>query len=109
VLGAAILVDPDIPGLEVSRPLLYGTAAASLGFVLLIVRMAMLGRRRKVVSGREEMIGAAAKVQDWSGSSGHVLAHGERWKAASTASLAPGQRVRVVALNGLTLQIEPED
>jgi membrane-bound serine protease (ClpP class) len=109
VLGAAILVDPEIPGLEISRPLLYGTAAASLGFVLLIVRLAMLGRRRKVVSGREEMIGAAAKVQDWNGAAGHVFAHGERWKAISAAPLAPGQRVRVIALNGLTLQIEPED
>jgi len=109
VLGAAILVDPDIPGFQVSRPMLYGTAAASLGFVLLILRLAVSSRRRKVVSGREQMIGSVARVQDWSAGAGHVLAQGERWRAVSGTPLAPGQNARVIALDGLTLHVEPDD
>jgi membrane-bound serine protease (ClpP class) len=107
-LGGTILIDPDIPGVEVSPVVVYGGAAVSLGFVLLIVRLALASRRRKVVSGREQMIGAAVAVQDWSGAAGHVLANGERWQAVSAAPLAPGQRARVVALDGLTLRVEPD-
>jgi membrane-bound serine protease (ClpP class) len=109
MIGAAILFDPDIPGIEVSRGAVYATGAMSLAFVLLIVRLATLGRRRKVVSGPEQMIGAPARVQEWSGDAGHVIANGERWRAVAAAPLAPGQRVRVVALDGLTLKIQPDD
>jgi membrane-bound serine protease (ClpP class) len=108
-LGGTILIDPDIPGFAVSPSVVYGSAAVSLGFVLLVVRLAFASRRRKVVSGREQMIGATAMVQDWHDAHGHVLANGERWKAVSKAPLMPGQRARVVALDGLTLRVEPED
>jgi membrane-bound serine protease (ClpP class) len=65
-------------------------------------------RRFGVVTGREQMVGGPAEVQDWHGSEGHVLAHGERWRAVATAALAPGDRVRIRAMDGLTLEVEPD-
>ncbi|MFW2853928.1 NfeD family protein [Sphingomonas sp. TX0543] len=41
----------------------------------------------------------------WEGSGGHVLVHGERWRA-SGAALAPGGLARVVGIDGLTLEVE---
>ena len=41
--------------------------------------------------------------------SGHVFVHGERWNATASQPLQPGQRVRVVALEGLTLGVVLED
>jgi membrane-bound serine protease (ClpP class) len=55
------------------------------------------------------MLGARAEVTDWSGTVGHVFLLGERWKAVSTQPLQAGQRVRVVAIDGLTLAVAPEE
>ncbi|MGV6871820.1 NfeD family protein [Pseudochelatococcus sp. B33] len=106
VLGAAILFDTDMPGFEVSWPMLGAVAAAGLLMSLLVARLAVTSRSGKVVSGREYMIGASGEVLSWEGGHGHVLVHGERWRAASAAPLAPGQTIRVTGLDGVTLEIE---
>ena len=108
VLGATILIDTDVPGFGVSLPVIAGIAATGLGFSLLVVRLAWRSRKRPVVSGQEAMVGERGTVLDWSGRSGRVLAAGERWRAESGSPLAPGQHVRVVALDGLVLKVEPE-
>jgi membrane-bound serine protease (ClpP class) len=108
VLGAAMLIDTEAPGFAISWPVISAIAATSLGFSLLVVRMALTSHRRGVVSGREQMIGMPARVQDWSGTSGHVFVQGERWRAVSGAPVEAGQTVRITGMNGLTLQVEPE-
>ncbi len=109
VLGAAILMDTEAPGFAISWPVIGGIAATSLAFVLVTVHLFVSAHRRKVVSGREGMIGAEARVMDWSGGRGHIFTHGERWNAVADAPLAIGQRVRVTALEGLTLTVMPAD
>jgi membrane-bound serine protease (ClpP class) len=106
-LGAAILFDTDIPEFRVALPILGAIIAASMGMTLLTARLALRSRRSKVVSGREEMIGATGRVSDWHGSSGHIHTHGERWQASGPDNLNIGQPVRVVGLDGLTLAVEP--
>jgi membrane-bound serine protease (ClpP class) len=108
ILGATILIDTDVPGFELSLPIIAGIAAAGLGFSLLVARLAWRSRRRPLVSGREGMIGERGTVLDWTGRSGRVLVAGERWKAESDASLAAGERVRVTGVDGLVLRVEPE-
>lgn len=109
VLGGIILMDTDTAEFRVSLALVAGLAAASLAFILLAARLALGARRRKVVSGREEMIGSPGVVLDWNDGAGHVLAHGERWKAVSTAAVAPGDRVRALELQNLTLTVAPDE
>lgn len=110
VLGATILIESDVPGFEIAWPVILGTAVVSLTLTLVVVRLAISSHRRKVVSGREEMLGARGAVMDWSArGSGHVFVHSERWKAVSKTPLAPGQGVRVVAVEDLTLTVEPDE
>ncbi|HET6468450.1 MAG TPA: nodulation protein NfeD [Geminicoccaceae bacterium] len=106
-LGAMLLIE-DVPGFELSWAVVAGIVATSIAFSLVVVRLAVTSHRREVVSGREQMIGSTAEVLDWSGRSGHVLVHGERWRAVAPAPLAPGRRVRVARIDGLTLGVEPE-
>ncbi|MDK1385859.1 nodulation protein NfeD [Sinorhizobium sp. 8-89] len=105
VLGAAILFDTDVPGLQVSWPVLGGVAIASLAFSLLVARLAFISRRHKVATGAEQMIGISGTVDSWTGATGYVIAHGERWKAISGEPLAAGEDVTVVGRNGLTLKV----
>jgi membrane-bound serine protease (ClpP class) len=105
VLGATILFDTNIPGLEVSRSVLGGVAIASLAFSLAVARLAFISHRRVVVTGTEQMIGIAGKVDSWRDDSGYVIAHGERWRAISTEPLVAGDGVKVTGRNGLTLEV----
>jgi membrane-bound serine protease (ClpP class) len=89
--------------------LIFGLAASSAAVVLLGGSMALRARRRPVVSGQEEMTGAVGEVLAVDNGVTWALVHGERWKVRSADALAPGQRVRVLALRGLTLDVRPED
>ncbi|MBB4170231.1 nodulation protein NfeD [Rhizobium sp. BK538] len=106
ILGATILFDTDMPGLEVSRPVLGAIALACLAFSLLVARLAFTSRWRVVATGAEQMIGISGQVESWGGATGYVIAHGERWKAISTETLTAGDAVSVIARNGLTLKVE---
>ena len=96
------------PVLSRRRVLIGGLALAGLGVGLLVARLAMGSFKHRVTAGREAMIGARAEVVDWSGLSGHVFLLGERWNATASQPLQAGQRVRVVALDGLTLDVALE-
>ncbi|MET3755321.1 membrane-bound serine protease (ClpP class) [Rhizobium binae] len=111
ILGATILFNTDIPGLEVSRPLLGAIAFAILAFSLVVARLAFTSRLRQVATGAEEMIGISGKVESWTGLTGYVIAHGERWKAVSAEPLVAGDLVSVIGRNGLALEVasHPKD
>jgi membrane-bound serine protease (ClpP class) len=108
VLGAAILIDTELPEFEIAWSVIGGVAASGLAFALLVGRLAVSAYKRQVVTGRELMVGGHGEVVDWRDNAGRVLVQGERWKAESAAALSPGQRVRVTALHGLTLKVEPD-
>jgi membrane-bound serine protease (ClpP class) len=107
-LGATILIDTDVPDFRVAMPVVAGVAVVSLGFTLLVARLALSAFRSRVVTGREEMAGAHGVVSDWQDHAGHVFVHSEIWKATSAAPLRPGDAVEVTAIDGLILRVEPE-
>ena len=104
VLGATLLIDSEVPGFGIPLPVIVATALMSAALLVLAGGLALRSRRARVVSGREEMIGAYGEVFD---AEGWASVHGERWRVRSTAPLAPGQTVRVTAIDGLTLTVEP--
>ncbi|MDP2448384.1 MAG: nodulation protein NfeD [Polaromonas sp.] len=109
IAGGLLLFDRDVPGLGLPLPLIFGLAASSAALVLLGGGMALRARRRPVVSGQEEMVGATARVLAVGEDGAWAQVHGERWKVQGPQALRPGQRVRVVAVNGLTLEVRSDD
>lgn len=105
VLGATLLIDTDVPGFGIPLPLIVGAALASAALLIVVGGMALRARRSPVVSGREELVGSVGEVID---AEGWAFLHGERWRVRSRLPLAPGQKVRVTAVDGLTLDVEPE-
>lgn len=105
VLGALILFDPDVPGLAVSWPLVAGIGVAGLLLSLLVASLVVSARRRPVASGSEQMVGMTAEVLSWSGTSGYVRVHGERWKAVGERRFRRGEKVQVAGIEGLTLHV----
>jgi membrane-bound serine protease (ClpP class) len=76
-------------------------ALVEIGEVFLWIKFL---RRYRVQTGAEGLVGQRAEVID----SDRVRVHGEIWSARADASLSAGDRVRVAAVDGLTLRVEPE-
>jgi len=108
VIGSVMLIDTDSPGYGVPLPLVLGVAAASGLFLVLVVGLALKGRDRPVVSGREEMIGALGEVLEDCERDGWARVHGENWRIRSAQSLRAGERIRVAAIDGLILEVSLE-
>jgi membrane-bound serine protease (ClpP class) len=109
VIGSVILMDTELPAYQISMPIIAAFAVASAALFLFIIGVAIRSRRSRVVSGREAMIGATAEVLDDLSGRGHVRAFGELWQAESRVPLTKGARVRIVAIDGLVLTVEPQE
>ncbi len=108
VIGSVLLLDTDVPGFGISWLLIGSVAAVSAVIFLVVLVLLMRARRRAVVTGPEEMVGATGEVIEWSGHEGRVRVHGEIWQARATRRLEVGHDVRVVELDGLMLVVQPE-
>jgi len=109
VAGSLMLIDADVPGLQISLAFIVPLAATSALVLGGVGAFALRSRRRPVVSGVEAMAGGTAEALEDFAKEGWVLAFGERWQARSAAPLKRGAQARIVAVEGLTLVVEPED
>ncbi|MHB1373931.1 MAG: NfeD family protein [Thauera sp.] len=110
VVGGLFLMDADVPGFGIPLALIVGMALASAAIIIATGSFAARSLRRPVVSGSEEMLGALGTVGSAAGDgSWWIRIHGEQWRARSSSMLAPGARVRVEAMDGLTLDVVPAD
>lgn len=107
VIGSVILLDTDVPGYGISPALIAAVALVSALFFIFIIGMAVKARRRPIVSGQEELLGALGTVLEDFESEGRVRIHSEVWNARSRVSLRKGEQVRVLSMQGLVLNVEP--
>ena len=109
VIGSIILMDTEVPGFGIDISVIVTFAAISVLVFIFVIGMAIEARRRPIVSGMEELLGDNAIVlEDFEGK-GTVSIHSERWNAISDMPLHKGQQVKVKAIKGLILQVEPAD
>ncbi|GMQ92380.1 MAG: nodulation protein NfeD [Gammaproteobacteria bacterium] len=107
VIGSIMLIDTDVEGFQVYQPVVIGVAVAGgIAFITLAGFM-LQARKRKVVSGSEEMLYSEGKALESFTDRGRVFIHSEEWQARSNAPIAAGQGVRVTAMDGLVLIVEP--
>lgn len=108
IIGSIILFDVEGKGeLAISKSLVFAVAAITATFFLVVIRMVVRAHQKPVVSGAEEMVGALGEVVADFDKKGFIHVHGENWQAESTIPVKAGERVRVTAINGLILKIEP--
>jgi membrane-bound serine protease (ClpP class) len=66
-------------------------------------------RRYRVQTGSEAMVGQDAEVVEGGDPYGRVRIRGELWSARSAEPLRLGERVKVTAVDGLTLEVAPRN
>ena len=67
----------------------------------------MRARRRPVVSGCEQMLGASGEGIAITEGGVFARTRGDVWQVRANAPLGRGRRVRVVGVDGLVLAVEP--
>jgi len=107
VVGSVMLLDTDVPQFEIPYALISGVTAASAAFLFLVLGMLVHSRRRPVVSGREELVGAPGEALEDIAGEGWARVHGERWRVRTRVPLKRGQVMRVAAIDGLVLEVKP--
>lgn len=80
-------------------------AMVEVGEVYLWIRFLS---RYRVTTGAEGLIGQRAEVIEACAPRGRVRVRGEIWNARCKQPTAGGESVRVAAVEGLTLVVEPE-
>jgi membrane-bound serine protease (ClpP class) len=107
-LGGLLLINTSFLAEGVNIPLLIITVLVIAGIFLFILRKLVEARRRPYEAGEESMIGSLGTVREALNPSGMVFTNGALWQATSTGGpVEVGTQVRVVAVDGLRLRVEP--
>ena len=85
-----------------------GLVSLALG-ILEVVYWQRRVRRQKVQTGVGTLVGATGEVTAPLAPTGQIRVRGELWEARASSELRRGARVRVVAVHGLALEVEPID
>jgi membrane-bound serine protease (ClpP class) len=106
IIGTLTLVDGPIPELRVRLTTAIACGIAFGLITVFLVRIAIIARKNKVMTGPQALLGATGVAQQPLVPSGQILVHGELWQAESNDPVNPGDRVRVRDVRGLTLLVE---
>jgi membrane-bound serine protease (ClpP class) len=107
LVGGLMIFDlPEASDLDVSFWTVLMPAVAALGAIAALVVFGV-GRtmRRRQVAGVSEMIGLVGRANGPLSPEGSVFVRGEYWSARADQPVAPGERVEVVAVDGMRLRV----
>jgi len=107
VLGALMLID----GPPAMRIHLVTALSVSIPFALItmfLLSLAIKARRNKSLMGGEGLLNEIGEARTALAPAGKVFVHGEYWDAVSSTPIEQGGEVRVVAIDGMKLTVEPK-
>jgi membrane-bound serine protease (ClpP class) len=105
LVGSILLVVLGVvPATPWGIPLIAVAAAIEVGETFFWI---WLSKRRRATVGAEALIGRTARVVRPCRPLGYVRLDGELWQARCAAGAERGADVRITALEGLTLVVEP--
>jgi membrane-bound serine protease (ClpP class) len=106
MLGAVMLINGP-PEVRISVATAASVAIPFAGITVFLTSLVIRAHRSKVQTGASGMIGDIAVARTPLTPEGKVFVHGEYWDATSSGLVAEGTRVRVLAVEGLHLRVEP--
>jgi len=112
IIGALVLFNsPNTPSFQrVSVPLVIGMAGVTAAFFITVLTFALRAQRRPVEVGAEVLIGRVGDARTDLSPTGMVQVAGELWSAeveGGDATVKTGERIEVVGVEGLRLQVKP--
>lgn len=111
ILGSMMLFDSAVPIMRVSMSLVLTLTLTTALITTFLVRLVFLSHKKKVVSGKEGMIGEKghAYTNLLPREEGKVFVHGEIWNALANDSIKKDEKVVVTRVDGITLHVRKGD
>lgn len=107
IFGSLMLIRSPFPALRVGISVVLPTALAVAFIVIFLLARVLRSHRSKPLTGARGLVGEFGEAAGALEPSGKVYVHGEYWDAISSAPVPDGDRVRVVKVVGLMLEVEP--
>ncbi len=108
-LGMVMLVDTEIPELSIGWGVALAIVVPFALITVFLLQLAVRAFRNKVATGSEALIGAIGSAKTDIAEDGRVFIHGELWNASASTPIAAGSKVRIIAVQGLRLTVEPAE
>jgi membrane-bound serine protease (ClpP class) len=109
VLGSVMLVESPVPELRIHWSTALAVTLPFSAITVFLLTIAVRARRNKVETGVEGMIGQIGEALTHLAPEGKVFVRGEYWNAVALRPVAAGARVKVTAIDRLTLTVEPAE
>ena len=109
IMGALLLVDGPIPEMRVNMLTAVAVSVPIALIAVFLMTLVMRTRNAPVTTGSEGMIGELGVARTTVSPEGKVFVHGELWNATSGTPIHEGTRIRVRAVDGLRVVVEPAD
>lgn len=106
ILGAILLINGP-PEVRIHPVTAVSVAVPFAVITMFLVSIVIQARRNKVLTGASGMIGEIGVARTGLAPEGQVQVRGEYWDAVADVHISPGSRVRVKAVEGLKLRVEP--
>ena len=106
LMGGLMLFDTDSGAFQIGWPVLGATVFVMAIVIIVTIRLALKMRKQSVTTGIDVLIGREGEVLIDFKQKGQVRIGGEIWAARSTVDVKQGDSVRVLAVDGLMLEVE---
>ena len=110
LLGSMMLIKStsSLEVVRISKAVIFSATIVTALFFLFVVGLGIKAQRRKVITGKEGLIGETGEVIEMLAPSGIVKVQGELWSAESLAgTINNGEKVIIKEMKDLKLYVEP--
>ncbi|MEO8168014.1 MAG: nodulation protein NfeD [bacterium] len=106
-LGSVMLIDSDssLEFIRISWGVIVPAVLVTVLFFVFAIGMGVRAQRRKPTTGSEGIIGEIGEAISAINPTGQVRVHGEIWNASATEEISAGSKIKVVAIENLTLRV----
>ena len=108
LLGSFMLTSSAPPGMRIDWWTIIPTVIFIALLFVFVIAKALLIQTKKVATGSEGLIGEIGEVivEISPGKVGKISAHGEIWNAKSDEAIEKGEKIKIVAVDGMTVKVE---
>ena len=106
LLGSVMLIDSASPILQISWAVILPAVGLSAVLFIITVTVAVRVYREKPNTGKEGLIGMQAVAKTDIHADGQVFMRGEYWNAWSDEPIGKGEKVTVIAVEGLKVKVK---
>ncbi len=105
-LGSLMLIESPAEYMRISLSVIIPAVIVSAAFFIFAITMAVRARMKKPTTGMEGLVGETGVASTEINPEGKIIIRGEFWNAFSNEPIEKGEKVEVIAVKNLKLQVK---